>query len=87
MKIEINHVQGTEDLTIHADGKRLTRPINSMFSHLWDESDLEKLLTEAQYRQFEKGKYEFNIADWKVKIIQGRHVPTNTQQLIFSASF
>lgn len=87
MLIEINNVQPTNDLLVYAEGNQISRPPYGMLSHFWDESDIEKVLTESQFKKFETGQYQFEIPAWKVRILQGRHVPKNREQLLFSSSF
>lgn len=72
MKITICNNAPTNDLTVWADGKRISRPGAGMFGFYWDESAIENLLSEKQYREFEAGAYEFNVPDWKINLLTGK---------------
>ena len=80
---------GASDCSIWIEGKRISRPDAKLncFAHIWDDSDIEKLLTESQYRQFEAGKYIFDIPAWKINIITCNGFPRNKEQLLFSTQF
>lgn len=89
MKIEIHSpVDPSNDYWIYISGtqKRLTHGYG-VFRHQWDDDDILKLLGESQYKQFEAGKYTFDLPSWKVNILEGRHVPSNREQLLFSSQF
>lgn len=72
MKITICNNQPTNDLTVWANGRTIIRPNAGLMGRYWDESDIEKLLTEKQFQEFENGKCDFNIPDWKINLLTGK---------------
>jgi len=84
MQIEINaSINPAEDMTVYAEGKRISQPTNGIFSHFWDESDLCKILTERQINELESGKYQFNVPTWKIRLLQGKRAAKDNTELRF----
>jgi len=84
MLIEINtSINPAEDMTVYAEGKRISQPTNGIFSHFWDESDLCKILTEKQIDELEGGKYQFNVPTWQIRLLQGKRAAKDNTELRF----
>ena len=84
MLTEINaSINPAEDITVYAEGKRISQPTNGIFSHFWDESDLCKILTEKQIDDLEGGKYQFNVPTWQIKLLQGKRAAKDNTELRF----
>jgi hypothetical protein len=84
MQIEINaSINPAEDMTVYAEGKRISQPTNGIFSHFWDESDLCKILTEKQVKELEEGKYQFNVPTWQIRLLQGKRAAKDNTELRF----
>lgn len=84
MQIEIHApIDPAEDMTIYCEGKRLSQPTTGIFSHYWNESDLSKVLTEAQIKELEGGKYAFDVPAWKIKLLRGQKAAKDNTELKF----
>ena len=60
MKIEI-HNADEFGYKVYHNNKLIENHTRERLKLFWQEEDIITLLTDAQYRQFENGKYEFNV--------------------------
>lgn len=84
MEIEINApTNPANGMTIYAEGKRLSKPTHGIFAHFWEEEDLYKILSDKQIKEMEAGKYLFNVATWKIRLLQGKRAAKDNTELKF----
>lgn len=63
MKIEIHNAEEFGYKVYNSSNNVLIENhTKDRFKLFWQEEDIFELLTEAQYKQFENGEYEFNVS-------------------------
>jgi len=89
MKVEIQNIDSSncKGYHVYADSKMLSTPKVSMNTREWDDNEIEHLIGQNNYLQFEQGKYTFNLPTWKIRLIEGKQTAKTREQLLFISKF
>lgn len=68
MKVEINEFDAsqTRGSKVFVNGKKLQNKQGGMFPYDFDENDILELLGEKRFKQYENGKYVFNLTKTEI---------------------